>query len=180
MQANGPVSRHRNQPLSLTRAAATTEKLTQAQEEIRTLRRLHQPQPGLTAGIQSWQAAVRKLAAADRKQILDTVIRARNLFRWARRRNRLKNLRWQRNDPQSELRKLARMARMDESRQTETPHQGKGRDPEDIHDILEDVPAATRDTPHETHESHEPEAPAHTAPAHTPDPTPILTGSLVA
>ena len=53
--------------------------------------------------------------------------------------------------------------------------QRKSRDPEDIHDILQDVPAATRDTPHETHESHEPETPAHTAPAHTPDPTPMHT-----
>ena len=53
--------------------------------------------------------------------------------------------------------------------------QRKGRDPEDIHDILQDVPAATRDTPHETHETHEPETPAHTAAAHTPDPTPMHT-----
>ena len=126
MQANGPVSRHRNQPLSLTKAAATTEKLTQAQEEIRTLRRIHQPPPGLAAGIQSWQAAVRKLGAADRKQILNTVIRARNLFRWARRRNRLKNIQWQGGDPQSELRGLARTARNDKTRQTETPHKNEG------------------------------------------------------
>ena len=101
---------------NLTRAAATTEKLTQAQEEIKSLRRLRQPPTGLPAGIEAWHTAVRRLAAADRKQILDTVIRARNRFRWARRRNRLKNIRWQRGDPQSELRSLARTARKDRTR----------------------------------------------------------------
>ncbi len=64
--------------------------------------------------MQSWQTAVQKLAAPDRKQILDTVIRARNLFRWARRRNRLQNIRWQRGDRQTELRTLA--ARTDRTR----------------------------------------------------------------
>ena len=111
---------------SLTKAATITEKLTQAQEEIKSLRRLRQPPTGLPAGIEAWHTAVRRLAAADRKQILDTVIGARNLFRWARRRNRLKKIRWQRGDPQNELRWLARTARMDRTRQTDTPHTDEG------------------------------------------------------
>ena len=49
--------------------------------------------------------------ADDRARIADAVNCARNIFRWARRRRRLENTRWQHGIPAAELRTLARLAR---------------------------------------------------------------------
>lgn len=97
----------------LTDSAKLSERLTVANEE---LARLHADQqrtgraaPGATTG--TWEAATAKLPAADRARIRDAIECARNIFRWARRRRRLENTSWQRGDPGTELRTLARRIR---------------------------------------------------------------------
>ena len=97
----------------LTDSARLSEQLTVANEELARLRagqqRAARAAPGATSG--TWAAATRRLPPDDRARIADAVQCARNIFRWARRRRRLENTRWQHGDPGSELRRLARSAR---------------------------------------------------------------------
>ncbi|MYD85245.1 MAG: hypothetical protein F4018_13850 [Acidobacteria bacterium] len=94
----------------LTDSAKLSEQLTRANQELARLRaaqeRAARAAPGATCG--TWAEATRKLQPADRARIADAIHYARNIFRWARRRNRLENTRWQRGDPGAELRTLVR------------------------------------------------------------------------
>ncbi len=97
----------------LTDSAKLSEQLTIANEE---LARLHANQrhaaratPSATSG--TWATATRGLPPEDRARITDAINCARNVFRWARRRRRLENTRWQRGNPGGELRTLTRLAR---------------------------------------------------------------------
>ena len=98
----------------LTDAAKLSDRLTQTNEELARLRADNRQSgrtaPGATAG--TWAAATRHLPQSDRVRIADAINCARNVFRWARRRRRLENAQWQRNDPGSELRTLARRIRL--------------------------------------------------------------------
>ena len=97
----------------LTDSAKLSEQLTLANEELARLRAAQQhaarAAPGATSG--TWAAGTRKLPPDDRARIADAVHCARNIFRWARRRRRLENTRWQGGNPGAEIRKLARLAR---------------------------------------------------------------------
>ena len=97
----------------LTDSAKLSEQLTLANEELAHLRGSQQhaarAAPGATTG--TWAAATRKLPPEDRARITDAIDCARNIFRWARRRRRLENTRWQHGHPAAELRALARLAR---------------------------------------------------------------------
>jgi len=105
----------------LTDSARLSEQLTVANEELARLRARQQRSaraaPGTTSG--TWAEATRKLPPSDGARIADAINCARNIFRWARRRRRLENARWQYGDPGAELRRLARLARR-ERRQHET------------------------------------------------------------
>ncbi len=97
----------------LTDSAKLSEQLTVANEEVARLRASHlhaaRAAPGATTG--TWNAATRKLPSKDRTRIAGAINCARNIFRWARRRRRLENTRWQHGHPGAELRRLARLAR---------------------------------------------------------------------
>ena len=97
----------------LTHAARLSEQLTVANEQLSRLRTEQtdaaRAAPGATSG--TWAAATRKLPPDDRARIADAVNCARNILRWARRRRRLENTRWQHGTPAAELRTLARLAR---------------------------------------------------------------------
>ena len=97
----------------LTDSARLSEQLTVAHEELARLRtgqrHAARAAPGATAG--TWAAATRRLPPKDRARIADAINCARNIFRWARRRRRLENTRWQHGNPGAELRRLARLAR---------------------------------------------------------------------
>lgn len=94
----------------LTDSAALSEQLTIAKEELAGLRadqrRAARTAPGATTG--TWANATRKLPPGDRRRITAAVESARNIFRWARRRRRLENARWERGDPTTELVTLVR------------------------------------------------------------------------
>lgn len=98
---------------ALTDAAKLSEQLTVANDELdrlrREQRRAARAPPGAASG--TWADATRKLPAGDRARIADAINCARNIFRWARRRQRLKNTRWQYSNPGAELARLARLAR---------------------------------------------------------------------
>lgn len=99
----------------LTDSAKLSEQLTRTNEELARLRadsrRSGRTAPGATTG--TWAAATRGLPESDRGRIADAIDCARNVFRWARRRQRLENTGWQRGDPGSELRTLARRIRLE-------------------------------------------------------------------
>ncbi|MCY4123057.1 MAG: hypothetical protein OXG72_19290 [Acidobacteria bacterium] len=102
----------------LTDSAKLSEELTVANEEPARLRagdrRAARAAPGATGG--TWAAATRRLPSEDRKRIARAINGARNIFRWARRRKRLENARWQGGNPGAELRRLARLAQGNEER----------------------------------------------------------------
>ena len=97
----------------LTDSAKLSEQLTLANKELARLRAARQhaarAAPGATSG--TWAVGTRKLPPDDRARIADAVHCARNIFRWARRRRRLENTRWQGGSPAAELRTLAGLAR---------------------------------------------------------------------
>ncbi len=97
----------------LTDSARLSEQLTLANEELARLRanqrHAARAAPGAAAG--TWAAATRRLPSADRARIADAVNCARNVFRWARRRRRLENTRWQHGHPEAELRALVHLVR---------------------------------------------------------------------
>lgn len=99
----------------LTDSAKLSEQLTRTNEELARLRadslRSGRTAPGATAG--TWAAATRDLPQTDGKRITDAINCARNVFRWARRRRRLENARWQRGNPGSELQTLTRRIRLE-------------------------------------------------------------------
>lgn len=104
----------------LTNAAKLSEQLTVANEELARLRanqrHAARAAPGATSG--TWAAATRRLPPKDRARIADAIDCARNVFRWARRRRRLENTRWQRGDPGAELRTLTRLVHRARRQQT--------------------------------------------------------------
>ena len=106
----------------LTDSARLSEQLTVANEELARLRAGNRcaarAAPGATGG--TWAAATRRLPPEARKRIARAINGARNIFRWARRRKRLENARWQGGNPGAELRRLAHLAQV----------KGKRRDPE--------------------------------------------------
>lgn len=103
----------------LTDSAKLSEQLTVANEELARLRtgsrRAGRATPGATGG--TWATATRRLPAEDRKRIARAINGARNIFRWARRRKRIENARWQGSNPGAELRRLAQLAQRNEQRQ---------------------------------------------------------------
>ena len=103
---------------SLTATAKLAEELTRAQNEIARLRteQKHAARATPEAASTTWSAATARLPAEDRRRIDDAVKAARNIFRWARRRRRLENTRWQHGDPARELRLLGRLARREKAR----------------------------------------------------------------
>ena len=103
---------------SLTAMAKLAEELTHAQNEISRLRTQQERAGRATPGAASttWAAATARLPPEDRRRIDDAVNAARNIFRWARRRRRLENTRWQHGDPAGELRVLAKLARREKTR----------------------------------------------------------------
>ena len=104
----------------LTDSAKLSKQLTIANEELARLRanqrHVARAAPGATTG--TWAAAARRLPPEDRARIADAINCARNVFRWARRRRRLENTRWQRGNPGGELRALARLVRRAQRQRT--------------------------------------------------------------